>query len=152
MLIIDEVQTGFGRTGSLFGFEQYKIVPDIITIAKAMGGGMPIGAFVANRKVMSSLTNNPVLGHITTFGGHPVSTAAAYASLKFILDKKIIKTVNNKGKIFFGLIIVLVGVSERLRHIVPPFQSAFFPAEKTSNSDLMVQTCSLHPTFLRKVH
>ncbi len=100
LLIIDEVQTGFGRTGSLFGFEQYKIVPDIITIAKAMGGGMPIGAFVANRKVMSSLTNNPVLGHITTFGGHPVSTAAAYASLKFILDKKIIKTVNNKGKIF----------------------------------------------------
>ena len=86
LLIIDEVQTGFRRTGKLFGFMHYDIVPDIFTIAKSMGGGMPIGGFVAAKEVMDSFKTNPVLGHITTFGGHPVSVAAALASLKIIKD------------------------------------------------------------------
>ncbi len=100
LLIIDEVQTGFGRTGKLFGFMHYNIVPDIFTIAKAMGGGMPIGAFVASKKIMDSFKTNPALGHITTFGGHPVSAAAAYASLEFILENKIIENIEYKSKLF----------------------------------------------------
>lgn len=100
LLIIDEVQTGFGRTGSLFAFEQYNIVPDIIALAKAMGGGMPTGAFISDKKIMSCLSKNPVAGHITTFGGHPISAAAAFANLKFILEKNIIKDVEKKGKLF----------------------------------------------------
>ncbi len=100
LLIIDEIQTGFGRTGSLFAFEQYDIKPDIVCIAKGMGGGMPIGAFISDKKKLNSFTYNPVLGHITTFGGHPVSAAAAYASLKVLLEENIIPEVNNKGKLF----------------------------------------------------
>ncbi len=84
--IADEIQTGFGRTGKLFACEHHGIIPDIITMAKGMGGGMPIGAFAAKREVMQTLTAEPVLGHITTFGGHPVSCAAALASLEVILS------------------------------------------------------------------
>ena len=100
LLIFDEIQTGFGRTGTLFAFQQFNIVPDIMTIAKAMGGGMPIGAFVANKKIMDSFKTNPVLGHITTFGGHPVSCAAALASLNVLIDNKIVDTVNYKANLF----------------------------------------------------
>ncbi len=100
LLIIDEIQTGFGRTGKLFAFEHYGIVPDMITIAKGMGGGMPIGAFVANIDVMSTLTHNPMLGHITTFGGHPVSAAGALASLEIILDENLHKEANRKGQLY----------------------------------------------------
>lgn len=91
LLIFDEIQTGFGRTGSLFALEQYEVVPDILLLAKGMGGGMPIGAFVSSEEIMSSLTSNPVLGHITTFGGHPVSCAAALANLKVITENKLWK-------------------------------------------------------------
>src|SRR5690606_3862722 len=83
----DEIQTGFGRTGKLFAFEHYGIVPDILLLAKGMGGGMPIGAFIADREVMGVIKDNPMLGHITTFGGHPVSCAAALASLNVILEE-----------------------------------------------------------------
>jgi len=100
LLIIDEIQTGFGRTGKLFAFEHYDIIPDIITIAKGMGGGMPIGAFVANKEVMNTLTYNPMLGHITTFGGHPVSTAGALASLEIIIEENLAEEANRKGKIY----------------------------------------------------
>ena len=100
LLIFDEVQVGFGRTGTMFAFEQYNAVPDIITFAKGLGGGMPIGAFVADKQMMDSFKTNPILGHITTFGGHPVSAAAALASLKFILDNKIVEEVNRKGDLF----------------------------------------------------
>jgi acetylornithine/N-succinyldiaminopimelate aminotransferase len=89
LLIFDEIQTGFGRTGSLFAFEQYDIIPDILLLAKGMGGGMPIGAFVSSHKIMKSLTHNPVLGHITTFGGHPVCCAAALANLQVIINDKL---------------------------------------------------------------
>jgi len=100
LLIFDEVQTGFGRTGELFALKKYNVKPDIITIAKAMGGGMPIGAFVSSREIMDSLKSKPVLGHITTFGGHPVSSAAALANLQTLIDQKIIEDVNRKGQLF----------------------------------------------------
>lgn len=100
LLIFDEVQTGFGRTGRLFAHQKYDVLPDIMTIAKAMGGGMPIGAFVSSREIMDSLKSNPVLGHITTFGGHPVSAAAALANLKTLIDEKIIEDVDRKGRVF----------------------------------------------------
>ncbi|MBE0637933.1 MAG: aspartate aminotransferase family protein, partial [Bacteroidales bacterium] len=84
LLIFDEIQTGFGRTGKLFCFEHYGVIPDILCLAKGMGGGMPIGAFIADRQVMLSLTTNPEFGHITTFGGHPVCAAAALANLEVL--------------------------------------------------------------------
>jgi acetylornithine/succinyldiaminopimelate/putrescine aminotransferase len=87
LLILDEIQAGFGRTGKLFAFEHFGIVPDVLVLAKAMGGGMPIGAFVAPKEIMQTLSHNPILGHITTFGGHPVSCAAALASLEVIVSQ-----------------------------------------------------------------
>ncbi len=104
LLIFDEVQTGFGRTGQLFAFKTFNVIPDIMTIAKAMGGGMPIGAFVSSNKIMASLQTKPELGHITTFGGHPVSAAAAIANLEVLLNNDIIDKVNEKGKLFEKLI------------------------------------------------
>lgn len=100
LLILDEIQTGFGRTGKLFGFENFDIVPDILLVAKGMGGGMPIGAFISDREIMNSLTENPILGHITTFGGHPVSCAAGLANLDVILEKKLYEDVDSKEQLF----------------------------------------------------
>lgn len=104
LLIFDEVQCGFGRTGSLFAFQQLGVIPDIITIAKGMGGGMPIGAFVSSKKIMDSFKNNPILGHITTFGGHPVSCAASLATLKLILQEDLITSVKQKHLLFKELL------------------------------------------------
>lgn len=100
LLIFDEIQTGFGRTGELFAFMHYDIVPDILLLAKGMGGGMPIGAFIANKTVMDVITENPILGHITTFGGHPVSCAAALASLNVIVDNQLTAAVAQKAELF----------------------------------------------------
>lgn len=100
LLIFDEIQTGFGRTGKLFAFEHFGIVPDILMLAKGIGGGMPLGAFVAPKEMMDVIKANPMLGHITTFGGHPVSCAAARASLKVIQDEKLIEEVDRKAKLF----------------------------------------------------
>lgn len=100
LLILDEIQVGYGRTGTLFAFEQYGIVPDVLLLAKAMGGGMPIGAFVASRELMWHFTHNPVLGHITTFGGHPVTCAAALANLQTMLDTRIYEDVPRKAELF----------------------------------------------------
>jgi acetylornithine/succinyldiaminopimelate/putrescine aminotransferase len=104
LLIFDEVQTGFGRTGSLFAFGQFKVLPDILVLAKALGGGMPLGAFISSSENMSQLKTNPSLGHITTFGGHPVSCVAAHAALQVLLEEKLIADVNRKGKLFKKLI------------------------------------------------
>lgn len=104
LLILDEIQAGYGRTGSLFAFEQYGIVPDILLLAKGMGGGMPIGAFVASREVMSCLSFDPPLGHITTFGGHPVCCAAALATLETLLESDLIQQVKSKEKLFLELL------------------------------------------------
>jgi len=98
LLIADEIQTGLGRTGKLFAFEHYNIIPDILLLGKAFGGGMPLGAFIADKKVMNVLTHNPVLGHITTFGGHPVCCAAALAHLKLISENKMWKNAEIIGE------------------------------------------------------
>ena len=99
-MILDEIQTGFGRTGTLFSFQHYDIIPDILLLGKALGGGMPLGAFIASRSMMDAFTNNPVLGHISTFGGHPVSCAAGLAALKYLLNNHLIDGVEGKRKIF----------------------------------------------------
>ncbi|MDR2126234.1 MAG: aspartate aminotransferase family protein [Prevotellaceae bacterium] len=104
LLIFDEVQTGFGRLGKLFAFEYYNAIPDILCIAKSMGGGMPLGAFVSSREIMQTLKTNPALGYITTFGGHPVSCAAALASLNIIIDEKLAEQVNEKSNLFKQLL------------------------------------------------
>jgi len=105
LLILDEIQTGFGRTGKLWGFEHFGIVPDILLLGKALGGGMPLGAFIADRKLMNQLTNNPVLGHITTFGGHPVCCAAGMSALKVLIDEKMMNEIYQKEKLFRALLI-----------------------------------------------
>lgn len=104
LLVFDEIQTGFGRTGRLFAFEHYGIVPDILMLAKGIGGGMPLGAFVAAKQVMDVIKDNPMLGHITTFGGHPVSCAAAKASLEVILEDQLVEQVAEKEQLFRNLL------------------------------------------------
>ncbi|MCW2262757.1 MULTISPECIES: aspartate aminotransferase family protein [Sphingobacterium] len=104
LLVFDEIQTGFGRTGKLFAFEHYDIVPDILMLAKGIGGGMPLGAFVASKQVMDVIKDNPMLGHITTFGGHPVSCAAAKASLEFIRENQLVEQVAEKEQLFRTLL------------------------------------------------
>ena len=105
LLIIDEIQPGFGRTGKLFGFENYNVVPDIIIIGKGMGGGMPVGAFVAKQQYMDLLMENPKLGHITTFGGHPVIAAACLATLQEITETDLIPQTLEKEKLFRQLLV-----------------------------------------------
>jgi acetylornithine/succinyldiaminopimelate/putrescine aminotransferase len=100
ILILDEIQCGMGRTGKLFAFEHFGIVPDILTIAKAFGGGLPIGAFIADKNMMQTFTHDPVLGHITTFGGNPVCCASALATLNVIEEEKLLSQVEAKGKLF----------------------------------------------------
>ena len=104
LLVFDEIQAGYGRTGTLFAFEQYDVVPDILLLAKGMGGGMPIGAFVSSQEIMKVLSHNPLLGHITTFGGHPVCCAAALATLKELLNSKLIDEVKEKEALFLSLL------------------------------------------------
>lgn len=104
LLILDEIQCGMGRTGKLFAFEHFGIVPDILTIAKAFGGGLPIGAFISSKKIMSALTHDPMLGHITTFGGNPVCCASALATLNVIGEEKLLDQVERKGKLFESLL------------------------------------------------
>lgn len=103
-LIFDEIQTGIGRTGKMFAFEHYGVNPDIITLAKGLGGGMPIGAFISSLEKMQSFTQEPILGHITTFGGHPVNCASAVANLRVIQEEKLLESVEEKGKLIEELI------------------------------------------------
>ncbi len=119
LLILDEIQTGFGRTGKLWGFEHFAIIPDILLLGKALGGGMPLGAFIADKKLMDTLTGDPVLGHITTFGGHPVCCAAGMAAMKSLLGGRnsvpseerngvplsMIDAVAEKEKLFLSLLV-----------------------------------------------
>ena len=104
LLIADEIQTGFGRTGKLFAYEHFDIVPDIVTIGKAFGGGMPIGGLVTSQKIMSLFTSNPPLGHITTFGGHPMCCAGALAGLEVLENENIVSKVEQKGVLFESLL------------------------------------------------
>ena len=104
LLIFDEIQVGMGRTGEMFAMKKYGVTPDIVCLAKALGGGMPLGAFVSSQEIMSTLTHNPVLGHITTFGGHPVCCAAGLAAMKFLQDNKIVEDVERKGALYEELL------------------------------------------------
>ena len=104
LLILDEIQCGFGRNGTLWAFEQFNVVPDILLLGKAIGGGMPLGAFVADKKLMDSFTHNPVLGHINTFGGHPVSCAAGLAAFKVLTEERLYENVFEKEKLFRSLL------------------------------------------------
>ena len=105
LMILDEIQPGFGRTGKLFGFENYDVVPDVVVMGKGMGGGMPVGAFTANDKMMDLLSHDPKLGHITTFGGHPVIAAACLATLQELLETDIMAQALEKEKLFRKLLV-----------------------------------------------
>jgi acetylornithine/succinyldiaminopimelate/putrescine aminotransferase len=105
LLVLDEIQAGFGRTGKLWGFEHFDIKPDILLLGKALGGGLPLGAFIASRKIMLSLAENPVLGHITTFGGHPLSCSAGKAALEALLEDRCIEKVKEKEELFRTLLV-----------------------------------------------
>jgi acetylornithine/succinyldiaminopimelate/putrescine aminotransferase len=100
LLIFDEAQTGFGRLGNLFASEKFGVRPDIIVLAKALGGGLPLGAFISTGSIMSSLTSDPPLGHITTFGGHPVSCAAGLASLEVVIEENLSSEAERKSRLF----------------------------------------------------
>jgi acetylornithine/N-succinyldiaminopimelate aminotransferase len=104
LLVLDEIQCGFGRNGTTWAFEQFDVVPDILLLGKALGGGMPLGAFIADKKIMDSLSHDPVLGHINTFGGHPVCCAAGLAAFKVLLEEKLIDSVNEKAALFVSLL------------------------------------------------
>jgi acetylornithine/N-succinyldiaminopimelate aminotransferase len=104
LFILDEIQAGFSRTGKLWGFEHFDIEPDILLLGKALGGGMPLGAFIADKKLMDQLTDNPVLGHITTFGGHPVCCTAGMAAFQTLLEENLAGQVNTKAVLFKDLL------------------------------------------------
>ena len=104
LLVFDEIQTGMGRTGALFAMLKYGVTPDIVCLAKAFGGGMPLGAFASRPEIMQTLQENPVLGHITTFGGHPVCCAAGLAALNYLLDNKVVEGVEAKGTLYAQLL------------------------------------------------
>lgn len=104
LLIFDEIQTGMGRTGEMFAMQRYGVVPDIVCLAKAFGGGMPLGAFVASHAVMDTLQENPVLGHITTFGGHPVCCAAGLAAFRYLKEHAVVEQAERKGALYESLL------------------------------------------------
>jgi acetylornithine/succinyldiaminopimelate/putrescine aminotransferase len=104
LLVFDEIQTGFGRTGRMFASDLYNVTPDILLLAKALGGGMPLGAFISSNRIMSSLVSSPPLGHITTFGGHPVSCAAGLASMKVLSDEDLVTACSRKSLFFKNLL------------------------------------------------
>ena len=137
LLIFDEIQTGMGRSGEMFAMTKYGVTPDIVCLAKAFGGGMPLGAFVSSNEIMSTLQHDPVLGHITTFGGHPVCCAAGLAAAQYLIDNKVVEDVERKGALFESLLLghpnvveirrsglllaVELGSSERLYKIMDLF-------------------------------
>lgn len=137
LLIFDEIQTGMGRSGEMFAMTKYGVTPDIVCLAKAFGGGMPLGAFVSSNEIMGTLQHDPVLGHITTFGGHPVCCAAGLAAAQYLIDNKVVEDVERKGALFESLLLghpniveirrsglllaVELGSSERLYKIMDLF-------------------------------
>ena len=137
LLIFDEIQTGMGRSGEMFAMTKYGVTPDTVCLAKAFGGGMPLGAFVSSNKIMGTLQHDPVLGHITTFGGHPVCCAAGLAAAQYLIDNKVVEDVERKGALFESLLLdhpnvveirrsglllaVELGSSERLYKIMDLF-------------------------------
>lgn len=137
LLIIDEIQTGMGRTGTLFSYEDLGIVPDIICSAKALGAGMPLGAFISRKKIMDVLSNNPVLGHITTFGGHPVCCAAGLAGLKFLLENNLLEQVKSKSDFIFNQI----NPSEKIKSISGKGLMISIEFENFENNKKIIDLC-----------
>jgi acetylornithine/N-succinyldiaminopimelate aminotransferase len=115
LLVFDEIQTGIGRTGSLFAFEKYNLIPDILLLAKAFGGGLPLGAFISSQEIMYCLSHEPALGHISTFGGHPLSCSAALANLEVIVEENLADLAEEKARIFINELMDLPGIQE-IRH------------------------------------
>ena len=119
LLILDEIQAGFGRTGKLWGFEHFDIVPDILLVGKAVGGGMPLGAFIADKKLMDSFTDNPVLGHITTFGGHPVCCAAGMAAMSVLLGgRNSVPSDDERNGVPFSIIDIVFAKEKLFRSLL----------------------------------
>ena len=104
LLVFDEIQTGLGRTGAMFAFQKYGVVPDVVCVAKAFGGGMPLGGVISSKRVLDSFTTDPVLGHISTFGGHPVCCAAGLAAANYMIENKVVESVESKGALFESLL------------------------------------------------
>lgn len=136
LLVLDEIQCGFGRNGTLWAFEQFGVVPDILLLGKALGGGMPLGAFVSSKAIMDSLTQNPVLGHINTFGGHPVSCAAGLAALEVLLEEDLVAKVAAKEKLFVAL---LAPLKVRSRGLMMAVEFADFETNKKVIDQLIEQ-------------
>lgn len=130
ILILDEIQCGMGRTGKLFAFEHFDIVPDILTVAKAFGGGLPLGAFISDKRMMKTLSHDPMLGHITTFGGNPVCCASALATLEVLEEENLIAGVEEKGRLFEKYL--QHPAIKELRHIGLLFAVDFESAERVS--------------------
>src|SRR5690554_3934603 len=130
LLILDEVQAGFGRTGKFWAFEHYAIAPDILVCAKGMGGGMPIGAFISSQKIMASLKDNPLLGHITTFGGHPVSAAASLATIQALQSENLIEQVGYKANLFDSLLVHHLIKETRFKGLMMAVEFASFEVLK----------------------
>ncbi len=131
LLVLDEIQCGFGRNGTLWAFEQFDIVPDILLLGKALGGGMPLGAFIADKKIMDCLTNNPVLGHINTFGGHPVCCAAGLAAFEVLQEDKLVEKVLEKEKLFLSNLTNVPGIKKiRSRGLMIALQFESFEQNK----------------------
>lgn len=154
LFVLDEIQTGLGRTGKLFAFEHYNVVPDILLTAKGLGGGMPIGAFIAKREIMAVIKENPILGHITTFGGHPVSCAAALASLHTIIDEKLMDSVERKHHLFRAhlqhpLILEVRGIGLMMCVQLASFDQVEFVSKYGADHGLMIDWFLHHETALR---
>jgi len=131
LLVLDEIQCGFGRNGTLWAFEQFDIVPDVLLLGKALGGGMPLGAFIADKKIMDCLTNNPVLGHINTFGGHPVCCAAGLAAFEVLKENKLAEKVLEKEKLFLSNLTNISGIKKiRSRGLMIALQFGSFEQNK----------------------
>jgi acetylornithine/succinyldiaminopimelate/putrescine aminotransferase len=117
LLIFDEVMTGFGRTGKFFACEHWQVRPDILCLAKALGGGLPLGAFIGRREIMQTLSENPPLSHVTTFGGHPLSCAAGFAATEIILDENLVERAANVGKSFLQTLRTMVAKNQHVRDV-----------------------------------
>lgn len=141
LLIFDEIQTGFGRTGSLFAFQDFNVTPDVLLLGKALGGGMPLGAFISNKVIMDSLTVQPILGHMTTFGGHPVSCAAGMAALKTILSEQLIEQVAEKEKLFRSLLVHPNILDIRGKGLMLAVQLPSFDAVKALIRKCCIENC-----------
>jgi len=131
LLVFDEIQAGFGRTGKFWAFEHYNVVPDILVCAKGMGGGMPMGAFISSPEIMNSLRSNPILGHITTFGGHPVCCAASLATIDIILEENLLSQVEEKSALFHQLLVHPAIHSVRSKGLLMAVEFESFPVLKS---------------------